>query len=87
MSRVREYILGAIEEKAPLKGNDDIDALDFVSGGYIDSLGLIRFVVGMEDEFGIEFSDDELAMPSFTVVGELVKIVEEKIQAGERRSA
>ncbi len=79
MSQVREYILGAIQEKGSLNSDLNIDTINYVSDGYIDSMGLIKFVVELEEEFNIEFDDDELVMPSFKIVGELIKMVEDKI--------
>ena len=45
----------------------------------MDSLGLLRFIGELEDEFSIEFTDDELFSSSFRVVGELISMIEEKV--------
>jgi acyl carrier protein len=50
-----------------------------VESGYIDSLAMLKFVVELEDKFGIEFFDDELSLPNFKIVGGLIKLVESKV--------
>ncbi|SJZ43649.1 phosphopantetheine-binding protein [Selenihalanaerobacter shriftii] len=81
---VSNFIIGLLEKKNKIDESVDIETLNYVEKGYVDSLGIIKFVVEIEDEFEIEFSDDELADPSFKIVGELIKLVEGKIKNNEK---
>lgn len=78
MSKVREYVLDALQREYSFKEGVDIDKINYVEEGYMDSLGLLRFIGELEDEFSIEFTDEELFSSSFRVVGELISMIEEK---------
>lgn len=79
MSKVREYVLDALQREYSFKEGVDIDKINYVEEGYMDSLGLLRFIGELEDEFSIEFTDEELFSSSFRVVGELISMIEEKV--------
>ncbi len=81
MSKVREYVLDALQREYSFKEGVDIDKINYVEEGYMDSLGLLRFIGELEDEFSIEFTDDELFSSSFRIVGELITMIEEKVGA------
>ena len=61
---------------------DDVEImnLNYMEEGYVDSLGLIQFVTMIEDEFGITFSDDDLASPDIKVVGKMAELVISKME-------
>lgn len=80
---ISDFIIGKLQKKYTIDKDVDIETLNYVESGYVDSLGIVQFVVEIEDEFGIEFSDDELADPSFKIVGELIKLVERKVMNHE----
>lgn len=84
MNNVSDFIIGLLQKKYPLETNIDIETLNYVESGYVDSLGIIQFIVQIEDEFGIEFSDEELSAPSSKIVGELIKLVERKVMDNEK---
>lgn len=83
MSRAREFILDRLQREYSFRDGTDIDQINFVDEGYMDSLGLLQFIGEMEDEFGIEFTDEELESGSFRIVGELIAMVEKKLEAAE----
>ena len=58
----------------------DIMNLNYVEEGYVDSMGLIQFIAIVEDEFGIAFTDEDLANPDIKVVGRLIEMVERKVR-------
>ena len=53
---------------------------NYVENGYIDSVGMVSFVMELEDEFGISFDDSELTAPDFQVVGSLAERIAEKVE-------
>ncbi len=79
MSKVREYILEALQREYSFKEDIEIDKINFIEEGYMDSLGLFQFIAELEDEFQIEFTDEEMSSHEFGVVGSLIKLVEKKI--------
>jgi len=79
VAKVEEFILKYIQKNYTFREDSDIYTLNYIEQGYIDSLGLIKFIVELEDEYGFEFNDDELNSPSIKIVGELIKLVERKI--------
>ncbi len=81
MSKVREYVLDALQREYSFKEGADIDKINYVEEGYMDSLGLLRFIGELEDEFSIEFTDEELFSSSFRIVGELITMIEDKVGA------
>lgn len=76
--KVKDFVLDYLQREYTID-SDDIMSLNYVETGYVDSIGLVSFVVTIEDEFGVEFLDEELQDPGFKVVGKLINIVSKKI--------
>ncbi len=79
MAEVREFILDRLQKEYSFKEGTDIEKINYVEEGYMDSLGLIQFIGELEDEFDIEFSDEEMMEDSFRVVGSLIDLVTKKV--------
>lgn len=45
----------------------------------LDSMTVVTVVLLLEEEFGIEFEDDEITADSFATLGDLVNLVEQKL--------
>ena len=84
MVTAEEFILRYIQKKYTIPEGTDVFSLNYIEQGYIDSLGLIKFIVDLEDEFNIEFTDDDLDSPSIKIIGELIKLVERKAADNEK---
>ena len=84
MVTAEEFILKYIQKKYTIPEGTDVFSLNYIEQGYIDSLGLIKFIVDLEDEFNIEFTDDDLDSPSIKIIGELIKLVERKAAENEK---
>lgn len=80
---ILEYILNEIQKKYTLEKGIDVETFDYVENGYVDSLGIIQFMINLENEFNIEFSDDEISDPKFRVIGDLARLIERKIKENE----
>jgi acyl carrier protein len=76
----KEFILAELSRKGRLPTDIDLDTLDYRKAGYIDSIGLIKFILNLEREFAIEFSEDEVGSAAFRVVGSLAALIETKIK-------
>lgn len=63
--------------------NVDVERLDekinLIDDYGFDSVNLVQLVVSIEDEFGIEFEDDDLEMDKISKYTELIKIIEKKL--------
>lgn len=79
MQDVSQFVLDYIQKEYTIPPEVDPTTLNYVETGYVDSIGMIQFILAIEEEFGIEFTDDELVSPSSKVVGLLVSMIEQKI--------
>jgi acyl carrier protein len=50
--------------------------VDLFEDGYVDSVGLTELLAFIEDEFGIEVPDDELASDEFTTIDGMAGILD-----------
>ncbi len=73
-----EYIVTLLEKKRPIDRDIVVEELRYIEKGYVDSLGLMKFIVQIEDRFGIEILEDDMVSEEFSTVGGLVKIILEK---------
>lgn len=79
MENVKDFIVDYIQREYTLPADVDIMNLNYVESGYIDSMALIQFIAMIEDEFGITFTDEELATEDVKVVGKMVALVSAKM--------
>ncbi len=81
---VREFILSLYKEK--FKGTDlrmVPDNFDLVTGGIVDSMGVIELVSALEQEFGMELDLSGLNAEHLALLGPLARYV--SAQAGQHR--
>ncbi len=75
---VRSLVLSLLEKKTKLpKGFDD--ATDFITAGIVDSIGIIKFVLELESQFGIEFLDSDIESAQFRTVKGLLEMIGRKM--------
>lgn len=79
MENVKEFVTEYIQREYTVAEDIDIMTLNYVESGYVDSMGLIQFIATIEDEFSIEFEDEELENPEIKVVGKLIELIERKM--------
>ena len=53
---------------------------DLLEKSIIDSLGIMKLVLYMEDTFGIKVNDDEIVPENFQTLNNMVKFIEQKMQ-------
>jgi acyl carrier protein len=71
-ARIREFVLG----KFPLarkRGVQDKDSL--LDGGIVDSMGVLELVDFIQQEFGVQVSDEELLPENFQSIQQLAAFV------------
>jgi acyl carrier protein len=73
--KIKEFI---VEEFMPDVPVDELDDdFDLLTGGVVDSLGLLKVVAWLEDEFDIAVDDSELGPDSFRTVAAIRAYVDQ----------
>ncbi|MDM8564770.1 phosphopantetheine-binding protein [Candidatus Halobeggiatoa sp. HSG11] len=77
--KIRNFVISAIEKKGKLPKDCDIDSFNYIDSGYVDSMGIIKFMISIEAEFNIELTESNMESPEFKTIGGLVGIIKNKI--------
>lgn len=77
-TEIEEFILKYLSKKGKLPKDINIDEFNYIDTGYVDSMGLLKFVVELEQEFDIEISDDDMMLPEFKKIGGLGALIQAK---------
>lgn len=70
MTNLILQLLREINENIP-----DDPAVDLLAGGYLDSFAIANLVAGLEDEFSIEFSAEDIVPENFNTIVNMEKLV------------
>ena len=76
---VKYFIIKLLEKKRPISKGIDIDSLEYFRTGHVDSLGLMKFILEIEEKFDIEISEEDMMDESFATIGGLVEIILNKM--------
>ena len=76
---VRKFILQLVQQKANLPKNTDLEQLNYIKTGYVDSIGLIKFILEIESKYDIRFFDEEIVSSEFQTIAGLERIIARKI--------
>lgn len=76
---VRDIVLRELQKKIEIDDIENVDKINYIEDGYIDSLGIVQFIVALEEAFDIEFTNEEVDSDAFRVVGSLIEMIEKKI--------
>ena len=79
MESIQEFVLELIEKDSRLPEGADIESFNYIDTGYVDSIGVIQFVVDIESQFEIEISESDLESTEFRTVGGIVSIINWKL--------
>lgn len=63
----------AIGRASTIKPDDDL-----LSAGIVDSLGILRLVVFVEEQFGIKIADEDVVIENFQSVAALTRYLEKQ---------
>ena len=75
---IRQFIIKYISKKGKLSAGVNLDEFNYIDTGYIDSMGILKFVVELEQKFDIQISDDDIMLPEFKTIGGLISMIENK---------
>ena len=78
MDDIREFIVNYVERTGKLSERADLDSFNFVQSGHIDSIGLFKFIIDLDEKFDIEITDNELLLPQILTIGGLAAFISEK---------
>lgn len=76
---ITQFVIGLIEKKGKLPQNEDILAFNYIDSGYVDSIGIIKFVVEIEAKYEIEITEADIESNEFRTIGGLISIINKKI--------
>ncbi|RTL57752.1 MAG: hypothetical protein EKK46_02125 [Rhodocyclaceae bacterium] len=74
------FVLRRIQKNGAIPEAVSILDFDYRGAGFVDSIGIMKFVLDIEAEFGIEISDADMEDRAFSTVGGLVSIIERRLQ-------
>lgn len=81
---IKEQVLGYLEQngKQPISGGSEEDKLNchYLDTGVIDSMGIILMVVHFEQEFGIQFTAEDMQSYEFQTPKGLISLIEKYLQ-------
>ena len=79
-NEVREFVIKLLEKKRPIAKDIDIDSLEYFKSGHVDSLGLMKFILQIEENFDVEISEEDMMNKAFATVGGVVEIISKKLR-------
>lgn len=78
--KIKQFI---IDEFMPDVSVDELESdFDLLTGGVVDSLGLLKVVAWLETEFDVVVDDSELGPESFRTVAAINEYVDQQSAAG-----
>jgi acyl carrier protein len=78
-TKIKQFIVEEFMPDVPVEELDD--DFDLLTGGVVDSLGLLKVVAWLEDEFDIGVDDSELGPESFRTVAAIKAFVDQSREA------
>ena len=77
---IKKQSLEVIEEVIPELVADNLDTSASITDDYdVNSVSIIKLLVGLEDKFNVEFDDSELALNKYKSFDDVIESVEKKM--------
>jgi len=80
--QLEQEFISLVGEVMPELTDVDLKA-DFVSEYGVNSISIIRLIVAVEEKFEVSFTDYELALEGYKCFGDVVALVEKKLDDKE----
>lgn len=71
---IKQFIINELEKHGAIQLNN-IESFNYLKAGHIDSISIMKFIIALENEFDIEFTDEEMASNDFSIVSGLVEMI------------
>ena len=81
MDDVKNFVVEYLEREYDLPEDIDFATFNYIESGYVDSMGFIQFVMMLEDEYDIMFTDEELSDKTYQIIGNFIRLIESKIES------
>lgn len=72
----KEVVIDFFKQNTNKNIKNDVNYFD---EDYIDSLGVFELISTFEEQFGIEFTDDDFENQNFVIINGLIDIIEKKL--------
>ncbi len=74
---IKQNVLAYFESKRPVPGATEEEKLRcyYLDGGIIDSLGIIEMITKFEEDFGVQFSSEDMQSTDFRTIGGLISLI------------
>lgn len=74
---IEDQIIKILEEKKPIPGATREEKLGcfYLEAGLVDSMGIVKLIMQLEETFGVQFSTEEMQSFDFQTVGGLAKVI------------
>ena len=72
----KEVVIDFFKQNTNKNIKNDVNDFD---EDYIDSLGVFELISTFEEQFGIEFTDDDFENQNFVIINGLIDIIEKKL--------
>lgn len=76
---MKEKVIEIMKENFPNYQGEFTEGLDFINDLKADSVDIVGFVMALEDEFNLEFEDDDII--NIKTLGDAIKALSEKLNA------
>ena len=77
-NEIKKFIVNYLEKKGKISKDIDIDNLKYIETGYIDSIGIVKFIIELEEKFDIQILEEDILSEEFKTVKGLVNIINKK---------
>ncbi len=78
---IKKESLEVIGEVLPELDVEAVDTSASITDDYdVNSVSIIKLLVGLEDKFNVEFEDSELALNKYTSFDDVIESVEKKMK-------
>ena len=78
MNEIETWIVEYFEQKGKgVDGRDELLEANFFERKYLDSLGVVEMITGLEDDFGVRIESEHMQDPRFCTIRGLAQIVGE----------
>ncbi len=78
--QIKGKLLEVVEDVMPDLATDNLDMSASLTEDYdVNSVSMIRMLVELEDKFGVEYDDNELALYKYSSFDDVVESIEKKL--------
>lgn len=78
--QIKGKLLEVVEDVMPDLATDNLDMSASLTEDYdVNSVSMIRMLVELEDKFGVEYEDNELALYKYSSFDDVVESIEKKL--------